>query len=176
MTSSRLVHRITDSLPNSAWQIMLAGFREKKTYRHIAIDLAKAGFHVAERTIARRSLELRAEQLRRELVRVVGTEAATSDLLEEVVHLVEVLDVRPEWALRARRRVQKAVAEFFNNPSAEQARAVKLELARFRLESFTANARAVDETARLAGDQEPGEKETAGGTGGGHNDGSGFSD
>jgi len=144
MTSRRLVHKVTDALPPAAWDIIVSGFRHKKMYRQIAIELGRAGFHVSERTIARRAAEWR------DMLAVIGTEAATTDLLQEVVHLVDVLDVGPDWALRARRRVQKAVAAFFDDPGSEQAHAIKLELARFRLEAFAANARAVDNAAPAA--------------------------
>jgi hypothetical protein len=150
MTSRRLVHKVTDALPPAAWDIIVSGFRHKKMYRQIAIELGRAGFHVSERTIARRAAEWRAELVRRDMLAVIGTEAATTDLLQEVVHLVDVLDVGPDWALRARRRVQKAVAAFFDDPGSEQAHAIKLELARFRLEAFAANARAVDNAAPAA--------------------------
>jgi hypothetical protein len=171
MIGARLVHRVTDNLPAAAWTIMFAGFREKRTYRRIAIDLASAGFHVAERIVGRRAAEWRAEQVRRGMLQVVGAEAAATDLLEEVVHLIEVIDIGPGWALRARRRVQKAVAAFFDDPSAEQAYAVKLELCRFRLETLGANRRAIDNAEPLAGDQESEKRETAGEAGGGHENG-----
>lgn len=66
---ARLAHKATDDLPAEAWRLMHAGFRMKKTYRAIAADLEEIGCEVAERTIARRAVEWRHEQSRKEAVR-----------------------------------------------------------------------------------------------------------
>ena len=62
----RLAHKATDTLPPEAWAIMTAGFRAKKTYAAIARDLADIGLPVPERTIARRAIEFRRDQSRRD--------------------------------------------------------------------------------------------------------------
>ncbi len=65
----RLTHKATDGLGAEAQRIMVCGFRERKTYRAIAKDLAAIGEEVPERTIARRAVEWRSEQARREAAR-----------------------------------------------------------------------------------------------------------
>jgi len=170
VTSARLVHKATDALPDAAWQVMISGFRGRKTYSQITKELLALGFRVPERTVARRAIDWRAEQLRREVMQAVGTEATQADLLEEVVDLVQVLDVRPGWAIRARRRVQKAVTLFYNEPVPEQARQVKLELTRFCLERFYANARAVGAIDRSGEGKGPGANYAAGDAGGGYDE------
>ena len=65
----RLVHKATDGLGADALRAMTGGFREKKSYRAIARDLAEIGVKVPERTIARRAVEWRGEQSRRTAAR-----------------------------------------------------------------------------------------------------------
>lgn len=61
----RRVHRpTTDSLPAAGWKIMLDGFAARRPYVQIAIDLAKAGFHVSQSAVSRRAVEWRGEQRR----------------------------------------------------------------------------------------------------------------
>ena len=62
----RLAHKATDTLPPDAWAVMIAGFRARKTYTAIARDLADIGQPVPERTIARRAIEFRRDQSRRD--------------------------------------------------------------------------------------------------------------
>jgi hypothetical protein len=169
MTTGRLVHKSTDNLPTSAWDIMIRGFQSKKRYRLIALELARMGFHVAERTIARRAVDWRAEQLRRQAMKVASTEGARADLLEETISILKVLDLKPGWAMRARRRVQRAVLGFFDNPDGEHAQSVKRELLRFRLEQLVSQARAVGAPEGGGRAQALGpENSTAGNAGGGH--------
>jgi hypothetical protein len=74
---ARLTHKATDSLPEVARQIMLAGFRGKKTYAAIARELAAIGVNVPERTIARRRSDWEAEERRREALMILGQSGAT---------------------------------------------------------------------------------------------------
>lgn len=60
----RVVHKATDALSAEAWQVMIAGWRAKKTLRAVARDLAEIGVKVPERTIARRRSEWIAEENR----------------------------------------------------------------------------------------------------------------
>lgn len=135
MTGGRLVHRATDGLPESAWNLLVSGFRARKAYRAISQELAKLGFNVPERTVARRAADWRTEQFRREALRVAAIEAPRTDWLEEVIGILEILDVRSGWMLRGKRRVQKAVLGFLDEASMENAQTVKRELLRFRLET-----------------------------------------
>lgn len=63
------MHKSTDALGEVAMRLMMAGFRGGKTYTAIARDLAEIGVEVPERTIARRGLEWRAEEARRQAAR-----------------------------------------------------------------------------------------------------------
>jgi hypothetical protein len=66
---SRLVHTATDGLSAEAQRVMAAGFRARKTYRAIVRDLVEIGVKVPERTVARRGVEWRGAQARREAAR-----------------------------------------------------------------------------------------------------------
>jgi hypothetical protein len=66
---ARLTHKATDHLSADALRLMTAGFRQRKTYRAIAADLAAIGVKVPERTIARRGVEWRTAQSRRDAAR-----------------------------------------------------------------------------------------------------------
>lgn len=135
MIPGRLVHKATDNLPPEAWSIMIEGFKNKRRYRLIAIALARAGFHICERTIARRGSEWRAEQLRREALKIALTGAPHSGLLLEGVNITKVLDVRPGWMARGKRRVHRAYLEFIEEGSLEKAIQVDRELLRYHLET-----------------------------------------
>lgn len=134
---ARFVHRVTDSLPDAALQVLLSGFESKKPYSAIARDLSAIGFEVPERTIARRGLEWRAERRRKEALQALGrTELSVAWTLDELVTIIDGLDLDAGFQLRARRRVGKAVSEFLAGPDARQARALQAELLRFRLQSL----------------------------------------
>ncbi len=62
---ARRVHTKAEKLSAEAHRLMLAGFREGKTYAAIARDLAEIGEPVPERTIGREGARWRAEQSRR---------------------------------------------------------------------------------------------------------------
>jgi hypothetical protein len=66
----RLVHKATDGMGAEATRIMVGGFRTKLPYRAIARQIAEqTGEKVAERTVARRGVEWRSEQSRRQAAR-----------------------------------------------------------------------------------------------------------
>jgi hypothetical protein len=135
----RLAHKITDGLPELAWQIMTAGFRERKTYRAISDELLAAGFQVPERTVARRAIEWRGEQRRSDMVATLGRAGvlAPSWTLAELIGILETLDLAPGYQLRSRRRVEKAVANFLANSNQDSVEALEKELLRFRLQSIS---------------------------------------
>ncbi len=152
MTPGRLVHKATDGLPDSAWQVMFAGFRERKPYRSIVLELARLGFNVPERTVARRAIEWRAEQVRREAFKVAATEGARTNFLEEVVGILGALDLTPGFKVRGRRRVQRSVLSFLDDPSGANAQAIARELVRYRLESLAFAARSLGAAESRVGD------------------------
>jgi hypothetical protein len=153
--AGRLVHRSTDNLPAAAFEIMTSGFRSTKTFHAIAQELAAAGFAVSERTVARRSVEWRAQNVQREALRVSSTEAPRTDWLVEVTGIVEVLDHRPGWKYRARGRVMKAVSGFLDEPTVEAAQKVSRELLRFRLETLIWQVRSVGAASGMDGTNQP---------------------
>lgn len=134
----RLAHKITDGLPELAWQIMTVGFQQRKTYRAISDELAAARFQVPERTVARRALEWRAEQRRNDMLATLGGTGALSPSWTalEVIGILETLDVAQGYQLRSRRRVEKALAGFFANSNRDSLQALEKELLRFRLQSI----------------------------------------
>ena len=135
MTSSRRIHRTTDSLPDSAWETMVAGFRANENYYKISLKLRAMGFAMSERTVARRGYEWRRGTLfpGKTLSR---NGAGWIDLLAEFSAIVDVLDLSPEHELHGRQRIDEAVRRFLEWPSMESAQTVQRELARYRLEGL----------------------------------------
>lgn len=140
----RLTHKATDTMPDFARLIMIAGFRDHKTYRAIAQELTAAGVNIAERTIARRRADWAAEEQRSIALMALGKAGLvhSSWTLEEFIDLIETLDLEPAYQLRARKRVQSALGEFLKNPSAQLVHALETELLRFRMQSLVSQARA----------------------------------
>jgi hypothetical protein len=50
--------------------------------------------------------------------------------------MLETLDLAPAWALRGRKRVQRALAEFLANPNSDSVHTLQTELLRFRLQTI----------------------------------------
>lgn len=66
----RFAHKSTDDLSAEAWRIMRAGFRARKTYAGLVLEIeAATGEVVPERTVARRGIEWRNDESRRQVAR-----------------------------------------------------------------------------------------------------------
>ena len=64
----RLTHRLTDSLPEPAQQVLWDGIKTRLPYRVITANLAALGFTVPERSISRLATGWRAEESRKHAV------------------------------------------------------------------------------------------------------------
>jgi len=111
---NRLVHKATDGLSAEALRVMTSGFRAKKTYRAIALDLADIGSKVPERTIARRGHEWQAEQSRRQgareqvqdLVAAMKSENLSAAEMLQALAVEELMRDPAAWSGKDPLRVQ----------------------------------------------------------------------
>lgn len=133
----RRIHKSTDSLPDAARQILLAGFGSRRRYSQIALDLAALGFKVSAGVIARRAYEWRREQARRETLVVLRQVAtAQGSLVDEPE--TAVLDLGPFWRLRSRRAIQKCVSNYLDSPTVAAEREVMRRMVLYRLQVLSA--------------------------------------
>jgi hypothetical protein len=156
----RLVHKATDDLSPEAIRVMTEGFRLRKTYAAIAKDLDDIDEPVPERTIARRAVEWRREQARRQsareqvqdLVSAMKSNDLSAAEMVQALAMQALLDDPEAYAEKDPIRVQKQAL------TAEEIRLKKRkqELAERRLELDEQKYRAQqerEEKARAAADE-----------------------
>lgn len=148
-TAPRLVHRATDALSAQAERLMEEGFNSRLSAREIASQLRAIGTAVAERTISRRAAEWRAERLRAAALRQLGNCAPSIWDVADLLALVRRVDIRPGWWKRSRRRLQKALRAFWEEPTPERIRLVESELLIFAVSAHLARRPAADNRGHL---------------------------
>jgi len=131
----RLTHRRTDNLSAAAREVMFEGFRSRKPYTAIAMELARIGEPVSARAIGRTGFLWRCEEARRRALAELNGELLVLGLwkMEELVRLVEQLDLRTGWPLRRRQDLWRVLRGFVRRPSAEGFRALEGKLLIFWL-------------------------------------------
>jgi len=124
----RLVHRRTDNLSAAGRKLMIEGFRSRKPYRTIARELTQIGEPVSERAVGRTGFVWRQEENRRRALAELNGQVLRSWQAQELIGLVEQLDLKPGWPLRARKALWLSLRRFFKRPTGEGLRGLEEKL------------------------------------------------
>jgi hypothetical protein len=134
----RRTHTAVDELPPEARAVMVTGFEQNLRYAEITAKLRAMGTVVSGRVIERAGFRWQAARRRKEVLASLDAEVLAVGLwrVEELVGIVESLDLAPGSPERGRKKVARALAEFFRAPSGAAMKAIERELFSFLFASY----------------------------------------